>query len=354
MRKNDPTVFEEKRSELFNYSSSSSFSPSPSSSSSSSSSSPSSRLSFENLYRTTIRINRGLSINGDNSGAGSANQISTICMSTSTTDFYSITSPHAQQTAPFTDSLNCYLLHLSSHYVTFQNNVAVPKPNAQPREFFVFSLMKDIIRGIQSLHAKHSPSPAASPTPVIDLLSPHSIVISPAPAYAVLLPVYTPRRAIAATAHRSYGAATFLALLAEYARTVVNSPGNTSAATEGLGPICINNPAIDEGFTYIAGGYETLRYCPPECLEGSPPSMPSIVYSLCMILYSYIAGQPPFANIPIQNCVTNILQGGRPSLDVLNGSPFQSFFTRCWAKQSADRPSLGEMFSIVERMENEF
>jgi eukaryotic-like serine/threonine-protein kinase len=43
----------------------------------------------------------------------------------------------------------------------------------------------------------------------------------------------------------------------------------------------------------------TLRYLPPEVLDGAPVSMASDVYALGVLIYQMLAGRPPFADLPL-------------------------------------------------------
>jgi serine/threonine protein kinase len=95
--------------------------------------------------------------------------------------------------------------------------------------------------------------------------------------------------------------------------------------------------------------YGVLPYVAPEVLQGKHYIQASDIYSLSMIIYELFSNQPPFAEYAYDICLAErICEGLRPNLEeVIAPQLLKDLISRCWDASPAQRPTAGEVISIL-------
>ncbi|RHZ51819.1 hypothetical protein Glove_469g43 [Diversispora epigaea] len=102
-----------------------------------------------------------------------------------------------------------------------------------------------------------------------------------------------------------------------------------------------------------------LPYIAPEVFKGKPYTKKSDIYSLSMIMWELISGEPPYGNIEHNaTLVLDILEGGRPDIsnfksnddggDIPNG--YIELMKNCWNDDPNKRPDSSILPEIFEMM----
>ncbi|KAF9791125.1 kinase-like domain-containing protein [Thelephora terrestris] len=105
--------------------------------------------------------------------------------------------------------------------------------------------------------------------------------------------------------------------------------------------------------SYAPGG--TARWMSPECIfpqnfgvKTSRPSKPSDCYSLGMVIYETISGNPPFHEDRDLAVFVKVLAGERPHRELGFVNSLWYMLERCWMPQPSDRPSVENVLQCLE------
>ena len=87
----------------------------------------------------------------------------------------------------------------------------------------------------------------------------------------------------------------------------------------------------------------------PEVLLGRKPTLASDIFSLAMLLYEIVSGQPPYAHLENEPAVTHaVTQGERLELPA-PATPGEALAVELiqsmWAHDPEDRPDISEVFA---------
>ncbi|RIA90990.1 kinase-like domain-containing protein [Glomus cerebriforme] len=97
--------------------------------------------------------------------------------------------------------------------------------------------------------------------------------------------------------------------------------------------------------------YGNLPYIAPEVISGKEHTFASDIYSIGMIIWEILSGQPPFMNFEHDyNLAMNIINGTRPK--ILSGTPleFKSLMEQCWNTNPLERPTIDVLFDKIENL----
>ena len=87
----------------------------------------------------------------------------------------------------------------------------------------------------------------------------------------------------------------------------------------------------------------------PEVLLGRKPTLASDMFSLAMLLYEIVSGQPPYAHLENEPAVTHaVTQGERLELPApaTSGEALAvELIQSMWAHDPEDRPEVSEVFA---------
>jgi serine/threonine protein kinase len=113
-----------------------------------------------------------------------------------------------------------------------------------------------------------------------------------------------------------------------------------------------------------AGGaaqpHGTYHYMAPEILSRARDYSPaSDVYALGVLINEVLSGTLPFAKLAVDQIISDLLQGHRPTLVVLAdlgvqdaalGRQVAAMVERCWAKDKKSRPTLSVLKASLDEM----
>ncbi|KAF9791123.1 kinase-like protein, partial [Thelephora terrestris] len=116
----------------------------------------------------------------------------------------------------------------------------------------------------------------------------------------------------------------------------------------------ISDPAnLLSSSSYAQGG--TARWMSPERispqdfgLKTSRPSKSSDCYSLGMVIYEIVSGNPPFREDRDLTVFVKVLKGERPLREEGFADRLWSTLEQCWMPQPSDRPSVEDVFQCLE------
>ncbi|QZY30466.1 serine/threonine-protein kinase [Nocardioides coralli] len=118
------------------------------------------------------------------------------------------------------------------------------------------------------------------------------------------------------------------------------SPGNVLADTEGVSKLVDFGLAAPIGSSGVSG---TPAFLSPEAARGESLDKPSDVYSSAAVLYTLLAGVPPFAGSDVATTIRRHLEEPAPLLEG-HGHDLQDLLRRSLAKDPSERPRDARAF----------
>lgn len=118
------------------------------------------------------------------------------------------------------------------------------------------------------------------------------------------------------------------------------SPTNILADMEGTSKLVDFGLAAPVGVAGVSG---TPAFLSPEAARGESLSKPSDVYSTAAVLYTLLAGSPPFAGSDVPTTIRRHLEEPAPLLEG-HGLDLQDLLRRSLAKNPAERPADARAF----------
>ena len=95
----------------------------------------------------------------------------------------------------------------------------------------------------------------------------------------------------------------------------------------------------------------TVRWTSPEVFKKEAYSPKSDVFSFGIILWELISLQTPYEHLRRDYEVEDfVLNGGRPSIQLISNLCFKQLIEACWDQLPANRPSFDEILLILEEI----
>lgn len=111
---------------------------------------------------------------------------------------------------------------------------------------------------------------------------------------------------------------------------------------------------VERNMTMADSGREHVGYMSPELIEEGTYTEASDVYAFASLILEILSGQPPYYKLSYVQAMIQITQQKKPSpedhQDLSSSSPLWELMQRCWSTLPADRPSIEEVRSSLERM----
>ncbi|MGY0007138.1 serine/threonine-protein kinase [Micromonospora sp. I033] len=97
------------------------------------------------------------------------------------------------------------------------------------------------------------------------------------------------------------------------------------------------------------GTFGTPAYVAPERLDGAPAQPATDVYSLGVLLFETLTGQPPYPADTWEQLSAALAEGGAPSLDGVPGlpAPVAEICLRCLARDPRRRPTAHQVAAVL-------
>jgi serine/threonine protein kinase len=93
--------------------------------------------------------------------------------------------------------------------------------------------------------------------------------------------------------------------------------------------------------------YGNLSYIAPEVIVKKKYSFASDIYSIGMLMWEILSGQPPFINKRNYNLVIKIINGMRPK--IIPGTPlvYKELMEQCWDANPEKRPDINLLYNKI-------
>lgn len=130
------------------------------------------------------------------------------------------------------------------------------------------------------------------------------------------------------------------------------SAANVAICDFGLCRLLLTDTPRDRAASPIAP-VGTLAYMSPSAISGGTFTSKDDVYSFAVVMWELFTARIPYSGVPVARIMLGVSQDGMrppltPDLDI--DPAVENLIARCWADDKDDRPTFGEIISILREI----
>ena len=95
----------------------------------------------------------------------------------------------------------------------------------------------------------------------------------------------------------------------------------------------------------------TCQYMAPEIITGESYNTSVDVYAYGIVILELYTNSFAYQNIPLAQVMSKVSYGYRPTIPADIGTAYRDLIEKCWAQNSAERPTFQEIVNILEKEE---